>query len=447
VEGERLFRQKLYPQAEVVLKDCLQQQGESSQALFCLTVICVLDGRSREAQRWGERTVALEPGSADARYWYGRALLEQGDADAAGQQWQEGLRLSADHAGLLEGMARLAMDTGDDAKAYNLLQRLLQLGVDEGWVHVMMSELARRKGLWATALEHWQTAVAKDGETPRKLVMTGELSILANDTATAINACRRAVELDPTAEALAVLGEAYFAAERHEEALAALRRASALDPDQPRIHFNLANVLEILGQVQEAEVHFRRYLELEPQDAMGHFNYGIHLDKLGRTEEALQQVEDALAINSSMLEALVIQGQLLERLGRYAEVLQVIDTLQARTSEGHDKLEEWRDRIDRLLAEEQQARQAGKIRLLHIVTPDSQAVRLLMQELTRGMDFTVLATRFSVGPTAGQGGDIGWVAPQDMIEPLRSVIQQLARNETSPPVESRGLYHVFKRVQ
>jgi parvulin-like peptidyl-prolyl isomerase len=84
---------------------------------------------------------------------------------------------------------------------------------------------------------------------------------------------------------------------------------------------------------------------------------------------------------------------------------------------------------------------------LHIITPDTLAVRLIQQELALGTDFASLATRFSSGPTAAAGGDIGWVAPSEMVEPLRSAIEALAPNEISPLVVQRGQYHFFKRVR
>ncbi len=37
-----------------------------------------------------------------------------------------------------------------------------------------------------------------------------------------------------------------------------------------------------------------------------------------------------------------------------------------------------------------------------------------------------------------------WLA--DMVESMKAVIMELAVNETSPPVETGGLYHIFKRI-
>jgi tetratricopeptide (TPR) repeat protein len=446
-EGERLFRERQYGPAEPLLKDCLQTQGDQASTLMFLNVIAVMEGRPQEGEAWGRRALALDSLSADGRYWYGRALLEQGRTEAARVQWEAGFALSMDHKGILEGLARLAMDAGEDAKAYNLLNQLLRQGVDEAWVHGLLSELARRKGLWAAALQHWREFMAREGEDEESLLTAGELSILAGDTAMAVTLGQKAVALSPTAASYGGLGEALFAADRHPEALEALRKATAMDPDEPRYQFNLANVLELLGEVAEAEAHFKRYVELTPDDAIGRLNYSIHLDRLGKTETALQQVDAALSMNRSLVSALVLRGQLLEKLGRYDEVLAVVDTLLARDKDNSPQLQRWRSEIVAAIGETERARQEGQVHLFHIMTPDSASVPMILEELSQGTDFSVLATRFSLGPTANQGGDIGWVTPSDMIEPMRSVIAKLRSNEISEPVRSGLYYHIFKRVR
>ncbi len=446
-EAARLFQAERHQEAEPLLLRCLESEGERGEILVYLTVIALEKGKLFDAARWGERAVAADSASADARYWYGRALIEGGETTGAKRQWEAGIRLAVDHVGLLEGLARLALAEGEDGQAYGLLTHLQRQGVAEGWVHRLLSELAKRKGQWAEAARHLRDALAREGEDPRGLLAVGELSLLAGDHQGAVPAYERAVELEPSAETLGGLGQALFAADRHEEALVALRRAVDLDPEHVGNRFNLANLLEITGRVEEADAHFREVVRLDPDDPMGRINFGLHLEKLGRTVEALEQISEAVALDPSLLWGVVVKAQILEKLGRHRQAMALIDTLLAADSENTDQLTEWRGRVAAALAEEESARSAGKFLLLHIVTPDSQAVALIREGITSGVDFSVLATRYSTGTTAAQGGDIGWVAPADMVEPLRSAIETLAPDEISPLVEARGLYHFFKRVR
>ena len=70
----------------------------------------------------------------------------------------------------------------------------------------------------------------------------------------------------------------------------------------------------------------------------------------------------------------------------------------------------------------------------------------VLAELARGTDFASLTVRFSSGPAAVRGGDIGWIDPEQMVELLRSGIIGLDINEISPPLEAKGVYHLFKRI-
>ena len=77
---------------------------------------------------------------------------------------------------------------------------------------------------------------------------------------------------------------------------------------------------------------------------------------------------------------------------------------------------------------------------------NEQVLEMVTTELAAGTPFTTVAVRFSSGQAAAKGGDIGWINPADMVESMKAVIQELAVNETSPPVETGGLYHIFKRI-
>jgi len=446
-EGHRLFVQKDFLGAEPLLKRCLDSDPDNAQAWLSLTVIDVLQGKIEPALSYGKEAVARDPENPDTHYWYGRALIQSGQPEKAQEHWEKGLTLSQRHVGILEGLARLSMDQGLDAKAYNLLNQLQMQGVDDAWIHKLLADLARRKGLWNQAMLHWQDAIDRMGETGSNLTVLGELAILAGRKDEAVSIFQRAVAVEPTAATWGGLGEAWFAVDEVDSAEAALREAVALDPQDPRHHYNLANVLEIQGEFDEAEQQFETYVARAPQDPIGHLNYGIHLERRGQLEQALAEVARAAELDPELVSALVVQAQILEKLGRYDEALLVIGRLETQDAESLAELEAWRQRMASQMDSDTVARGAGKVRLLHIVTSDREAADKALAELQGGADFATLAVRYSAGPTAHQGGDIGWVDPTQMVEPLRSAITALAVGTTSPLVEARGQYHIFKRIR
>ncbi len=445
-EGLHLFQARQFSAAAPYLRRCLEESGDRVESLMALTIISLHDKRLDLAEDYGSRMLALAPDSPDALYWYGRALLADGDAAGARAQWERGLQIDAEHPGLLEALARLLLDYGEDAPAYGLLTQLKRVGSDQGWVHRALSDVARRRGLWSEALDHWRQALEADPPTADDMLVASELAILTGDTTYAVFAGRTAVRIDSSATSWSALGEAYFAAERLPEAREALQKAVDLDSTDPRSRFNLANVLEIVGASDEADRHFRRYVELAPDDIMGHFNFAVHLERAGRVSESLKAVDRAAALDSTFAPATLLKAKLLEAGGDPAGALREVDRLLGRGVDSGEDLPRWRESLAAQVESRLEGLAGGKYRLQHIVLQDREALDAVLAELAAGADFAALAQRFSMGQTAARGGDIGWVAPAEMAGPLRAVIEPLQPNEISPPAESGGLIHLFRRL-
>ncbi|PIV81732.1 hypothetical protein COW53_02785 [bacterium CG17_big_fil_post_rev_8_21_14_2_50_64_8] len=444
--GKDLYRKGEFAAARIALEQCLQDAGDQVEVLLPLTVMAMQEKRLDDAVALGDRAVKVAPDDPEARYWYGRSLLRRGRVEDARSQWEKGMQISTTHKGILEGLARLSLQEGKPAQAYNLLEQIRRQGVDEPWLHRLLGDLAAGKGLWDQALGHLQAAMAKEGETPEDLMTASQLSIMAGKTAQGVDFGRRAVAKEPGEATYGALGEAYFASENMDSALVYLRRAvKGTDPD-PRFVFNLANTLEVSGLYTEAGQWFRRFLAQQPDDAVGHFNFGIHLGKLGQTAEGMQEVTKALELEPTMLNARIVLAQMKESNGDFAGAREQVLLLQGQDPDNIPDLTNWLLRLDAQEAAAASASAAGKVHLLHMVLGSRSDADRMVTLLAEGRDFGSLAARFSSGSAASRGGDIGWVTPQDMKSPLREAIVALGLNETSPPVVTGGLYHLFKRI-
>lgn len=445
-QGQRHFQDDNYIAAEPFLMQCLER-GESLDSLLPLTVISVLQGRVNEGLDFGGRALAIAPDNARVRYWYGRALLVSGDADAAMQQWEEGLQRDVAHAGILEGLGRLSLQQGNDARAYNLFLQMRMQGANDLWLHEMLSTLARRRGLWDRAANHWRDLVAVDGESEENLVILGELLILAGETEEALGVFRNAVATMPSGATWGGLGEAWFALNEVDSAAVALRRAVELAPNNPHNRFNLANTLHIMGDLDGAEQQFVSYLEAVPDDPIGHFKYGVHLELRGESARALAEVERAASLDSRYIEALVVLAQMYEHRGRTDETLSTLTRLEQLDPGAEDELQAWRQRIEAERDSTAASLASGKVMLQHIIVAGVDIADEVSQGLAAGEEFTALASRYSSGPTAARGGELGWVNPQEMMPALQAAIGKLAPGEVTPPVAAGGFVHFFKRVR
>ena len=444
--GRELYLASRFLEARQALMECLQDGQEKVEVLLPLAVMAVREGRSDEGIEFAQRAVTAAPEDPEARYWYGRALLRADRVEEARGQWERGLSLSTEHPGILEGLSRLALADGETAKAYNLLTRLRILGVDDAWLHALLAEIAAGKGLWDQALTHAEDAMARGEATGDDLLFAAELAILSGRTDQAVDYGRRAVALEPGSRTRGALGETFFAIEEIDSAMVYLRLAVAEPGADPRHRFNLANVLQVAGFYEEAGDHFRAFLAERPDDAVGHFNYGVHLDNMGRHDEALLEVSRAIELRPEMLSAYVVLAQMLEIRGDWAAALEVVTELKARDRENLAELEIWEARLAASGNAAVAAANEGKIHLLHMIVANAEILALVQEELAAGEPFGGVVMRFSTGPAAARGGDIGWVRPADMVPAMQAVVENLALNEISPPLEAEGLYHVFKRI-
>lgn len=104
--------------------------------------------------------------------------------------------------------------------------------------------------------------------------------------------------------------------------------------------------------------------------------------------------------------------------------------------------------VERLRARAGQTEELVSEILIPVDSPDQEesakqtAEQVLEQLRTRG-NFSALARQFSRGPTAANGGDIGWVARGTLPDEQEEALAKLERNSFSDPIRSTGGYYIF----
>lgn len=106
------------------------------------------------------------------------------------------------------------------------------------------------------------------------------------------------------------------------QAVAYLRSALEEDPANWKAHYNLGNVLKVLGHREEAVEHYQEALRIKPDVAEAHNNWGNALKALGRPGEALAHYQEALRINPDFATAHYNWGVALEAIGRFQDALE-----------------------------------------------------------------------------------------------------------------------------
>lgn len=81
----------------------------------------------------------------------------------------------------------------------------------------------------------------------------------------------------------------------------------------------------------------------------------------------------------------------------------------------------------------------------HILVETEEKARELIASLDKGAKFETLAKDNSSDSSAGDGGDLGWFMPGQMVKPFADAVQALEKGAyTKDPVQSQFGWHVIK---
>ena len=159
--------------------------------------------------------------------------------------------------------------------------------------------------------------VSRHGDSPELQVVLGQAHAHQGDYPAAIEALRRALELQPTvAEANTTLGIIYFKQGRLPEAREALRTELAGHPDDFRARQTLAAVLDLEGSLDEALEILRPLVRAKPDFADGRYLFGKVLLAKGAAVEAVEELQAAVRLSPDDANAHYQLGQAYQKLGQ-----------------------------------------------------------------------------------------------------------------------------------
>jgi peptidyl-prolyl cis-trans isomerase C len=95
--------------------------------------------------------------------------------------------------------------------------------------------------------------------------------------------------------------------------------------------------------------------------------------------------------------------------------------------------------------ENRKAELGGKeFKARHILLKTEADAKAVIAELDKGADFATLAGKKSTGPTATNGGDLGWFQPAQMVKPFSEAAAKLTKGQyTKTPVKTQFGWHVI----
>ncbi len=213
------------------------------------------------------RDVGRYPSSARTHANLGQALLNCGQMDEAGTEFEMALRLDPENYVALASLAKVRVLQGRLDDAESMYNRLLSKRSSDTSPLLSLAYLSIRRGQFETALEQLKRVVRLDPRSVLARYHLGLVFLKVGKSHEAIAQFRSAAGLEVRTPAIYQgLGVAYLIAGNHDRAARAFRTALKLRPNMVEAVQGLSLVLLRGGLLDEASLLLTEHLQRVPED-------------------------------------------------------------------------------------------------------------------------------------------------------------------------------------
>ncbi|MEJ7618055.1 MAG: tetratricopeptide repeat protein [Pyrinomonadaceae bacterium] len=292
--GLSLFREGHFEEAAKQFSSAVDARTDAN--LFLGKALINL-GRFKEAEVPLKRFIAAERARDEGYYLLGFALFRQGRAKESLAAYQQAANLKTPAA---DDFKIIGLNFGllnDLTRSAEYLERAVALDAHNLEARYYLGRVRFTQNFFEQARIAFEEVLRRNPLHSKAQNNLGQVYEAQNDQARAIEAYRRAIELDRTSTAkpseLPFLNLATLLSEdgKLEEALLLLAHAAKTNPASAKVKFQLGKTLQRLGRLTEAEKEMAEAIKLDPQDPGPRYVLGQLYRKLGKTELSRQELE------------------------------------------------------------------------------------------------------------------------------------------------------------
>lgn len=234
---------------------------------------------------------------------------------------------------------------------------------------------------------------------------------------------------------------------RTDEAAAFLEKFLRENPRDGVIAAELSGLRRNAGDLRAADSLSARAIELTPGNADVWVSRGLALGALARPAEAAAAFAKARDLAPRLADGWFYGAAIEIQRGDGQSALRLLARV--------DELEPGRPGLREARIAAQAARTPapaasapsakGSVRLRIIRTGTRAEAAEALRRVSSGEDFAKVARERSSDASRAQGGDLGWVSPSDLREPLRTAVAALAEGAVSAVVATERGFVIVKR--
>jgi tetratricopeptide (TPR) repeat protein len=257
-----------HAEAEQLYRQTMAYGGEQLEARAGLIQLLLTRGLEAAAREELDRALIIDALNLDLR-WLAADLCERaGDLAGAADHLEAVLQADPEQLEVNRRLAGLLVASGQRARAIACLRQVVAVaGPDDEEAATALGVELSRDGQHAEALQILDQIAAAHPDLSSAHANLGLALLAAGHLEEAVTASLLALDLDgASAPAYCGLGLAYQRLNRLTEAADAFRATEQMAPDNPAGSLNLAAVLDLLGEREEARQALLRAAALAPED-------------------------------------------------------------------------------------------------------------------------------------------------------------------------------------
>lgn len=331
LEGYFYYRAKEYEKAIEAFRNGLLYEPSNPGATQMIAFLHAQLNRHEDAVQWYKKTLEIDPKAQNARHRLGQSLDKLNRYEEARQAFEQELQNRPDNAIAHYDLANryFAEDRLEEAKEH------LQLAMKHNDLlpepYYLLSRIQRREGNNEQAAKTLETFKQKKAEESEIVDQEVEAEKISDE-----ERARRITFLT-----FYETGTTYWVAKRYDLAIEAFKNALEFQPDDEFVRFDLAQVYQEQGKIEDAAKIADELVKLNPIDPRYSLMLGLLKGNLKQWADAVYFLEKTLSLDPDNLQAkkgivkiLVIQ----QKNTAYAVKLMEEVTEREKTAENFDTL-------------------------------------------------------------------------------------------------------------
>jgi tetratricopeptide (TPR) repeat protein len=307
--------------------------------------------------------------------------------------------------------------------------------------HTLQGDEYVAQGMLEPAINEYEKALAAGAGSAPFLNRLGEMYLYAERFDDALKILHTSLAEDAgQLSVLSKISEVFLAKGLLDSAIYYVDQARVKAPESAPIFSSLGFLYLQAGQFNMAKTNLDKALAIDPNSAEAHRFMGFYYTQIDSVDKALTYYRTLAELVPADVEAHNNIAFLLAQDKKYVLALKAYERAK-KIAEDPLALHAINLNIEAI-----RAIMDGKMRARYILVESNIEARKVLEQLEQGLDFGVLAGKFSKAPNAQDGGDVGFFGTGDLMVEFEEAILNLEIGQISEPISLPGGIWIIQRL-